>query len=378
MRGVSVLAICLVVPILAACSHPQTQEASSWDPKAAAAYLDKRQEWWAQWPGAARDHNTYCVACHTSVAYALARPTLRTALGEQRLSTDESKLVDNVTQRVRLWKEIGPYYNDEGYKPTESRGTEAVVNAFILASYDAQSGQLSSDTRTAFDNMWALQLTAGDKAGAWPWLQFDLEPWEANDSDYYGATLAAVAVGMAPENYRSTSEIRNNLEMLQQYLRRQYATQSTINRVGLLWASTELPGLLEPWQRESIINEILSKQQPDGGWRLSSLVWPWRTSGLSSLVRSWIREDGTPLEVKSDGYATGFITFVLQEAGVPHENAHLKRAVGWLIRNENTRQGFWPSYSLNKRRDPSSNTAFFMNDAATAFAVLALSKDHQP
>lgn len=365
------------VSILVACSRPQTQKVSSWDPKAAAAYLDQRQGWWAQWPGAARDHDTYCVACHTSVAYALARPALRYALGEQRPSANERRLVENVKKRVRLWKEIGPYYNDEGYKPTESRGTEAVVNAFILASYDAHSGQFSSDTRTAFDNMWALQQTTGSKKGAWPWLQFDLEPWEANDSDYYGATLAAVAVGMAPEDYRSTSEIQSNLELLRQYLRREYATQSTINRVGLLWASTKLPGLLKPWQQESIINEVLSKQQADGGWRLSSLVWPWRTSGLSSLVRTWIREDGTPLEVKSDGYATGLITFVLQQAGVPRDNAHLKRAVSWLMLNQNEPRGLWLSYSLNKRRNPSSDTALFMNDAATAYAVLALTENQR-
>jgi squalene-hopene/tetraprenyl-beta-curcumene cyclase len=376
-RRVSVLAIWLAVSALAGCSDPQINEVSSWDPRAGAAYLDQRQGWWAQWPGAARDHGTYCVACHTSVAYALARPTLRDALSEQGPSANERELVENVTRRVRLWKEIGPYYNDEGYKPVESRGTEAVVNAFILASYDNRSGKFSSNTTTAFDNMWALQRTAGDKKGSWPWLQFDLEPWEANDSDYYGATLAAVAVGMAPENYRSTPEIQNNLELLRQYLRREYADQSTINRVGLLWASTKLPGLLDPGQQESIIDEALNKQQADGGWRLSALVWPWRTLGLSSLIRGWIREDGTPLDVNSDGYATGLIAFVLPQAGVPRDDAHLKRAVSWLMRNQNKTQGFWPSYSLNKRRSPSSDTALFMNDAATAYAVLALAENQR-
>jgi len=57
-----------------------------WNPKAAAAYLDQRQDWWQKWPGAARDHGTYCVSCHTVATYALARPALRGALGETTAS----------------------------------------------------------------------------------------------------------------------------------------------------------------------------------------------------------------------------------------------------------------------------------------------------
>jgi squalene-hopene/tetraprenyl-beta-curcumene cyclase len=107
--------------------------------------------------------------------------------------------LDNVTTRVRLWKEVAPFYTDAdrgAYKTVESRDTESVLNALILAS--AQNGQLTADTRTAFDNMWAEQQTTGDKKGAWLWLRFNNEPWEADDSDFYGATLAAVAIGSAP------------------------------------------------------------------------------------------------------------------------------------------------------------------------------------
>ena len=86
------------------------------------------------------------------------------ALAEQSPTVGERRLIDNVTKRVRLWKDIGPYYSDQGYdgKAAESRGTESVLNALILASHDAQSGRLSDDTRAAFDNMWALQQTTGE------------------------------------------------------------------------------------------------------------------------------------------------------------------------------------------------------------------------
>jgi len=352
---------------------------NSWDRKAAAGYLDQRETSWMSWPGAARDHETFCVSCHTSVPYALARPALRAALGENALSANERKLLDNVAKRVRIWKEVEPFYTGEGYdarKGDESRGTEAVVNALILASYDKQNNQLSDDTRIAFDNMWALQEATGENRGAWRWLEFDLEPWEANDSLYYGATLAALAVGAAPGNYRSAPDVQHNLEMLRDYLDREYSRQSTLNRVSLLLASAKWPELLPQERKDAIIREVLAKQQPDGGWKLSSLEW----NGWSPLtvLHRWIREDGTPMESNSDGYSTGLVTFALQQAGIPRTNAQVQQGLSWLARNQSRSQGRWTSSSLNKRRDLSSNTGQFMSDAATAYAVLALTEsNHQ-
>jgi squalene-hopene/tetraprenyl-beta-curcumene cyclase len=347
--------------------HPEKIFASSWDPKAAAAYLDQRAGWWMEWPRAARDHETFCVSCHTAVPYALSRPALRKAIGESTPSPNERRLLDNVTRRVRLWKEVAPFYSDADrgvYKTVESRGTESVLNALILASHDAQSGQLSDDARAALENMWAEQQTTGNRKGAWLWLRFANEPWEADDSDYYGATLAAVAVGTAPGNYRARPEIQNNLKMLRDYLNRECAAQTTINRVVLLWASAKVPGLLDSERQKAIVNEVLGKQQADGGW------------SLSSLAGNWKRNDGTPQEVKSDGYATGLIAFGLQQAGLPSENSQRKSALAWLTANQNKTEGFWLAYSLNKNVEHhmTPSTALFMNDAATAYAVLALTE----
>ena len=378
-RGIDALLTCLAAAAMVACSHPVAKVSSSWDPKAAAAYLDYREGWWMGWAGSARDHGTFCVSCHTALPYALSRPALRAALVEKGPSVNERKLIENVTKRVRLWKEIGPYYSDQGYdhKTAESRGTESVLNALILASRDAQNGQLSEDTRAAFNNMWALQQTTGKNKGSWLWLQFDQEPWEANDSNYYGATLAAMAVGIAPENYSSAPEIQDNLASLREYLNRERAGQSTINRVFLLSASTKLPGVLTTEQQGAIIHEVLSKQQEDGGWRLASIAWRWNGWSIKCFENMWLREDGTPMEGKSDGVATSLMILALQEAGIPRDNAQLKRGISWLMRNQNTTDGSWPASSVNKRRHKSSETGRFMSDAATAFAVLALTDNER-
>lgn len=354
---------------------PDTATASSWDPKAAAAYLDQRAQWWEGWGQAARERGTFCVSCHTAMPYALARPALHKALGERAPTQNERVFIENATKRVRLWKDLAPLYSDKEYganKGNESRGTEAVLLAFILANNDAQSGKLSDDTRTAFDNLWALQQATGDYKGAWLWQLFDLNPWEGNISPYYGATLVAIAVGTAPENYRSTPRIQNNMMMLRDYLNREYSRQPLINRVTLLWASAKVPGLLTPERQKSITEDVLSKQQADGGWSLFPLARTWKDWGPSVLVGKWKRHDGTLQETGSDGVATGLAVYVLQQAGISRENAQLKRGREWLVRNQNKTEGFWLAYSLNKHRELSSNVGKFMSDAATAYAVLAL------
>ena len=367
-----VLLACLGAGLRSATTAPAAAS-TSWNQKAAAAYLDRRAEWWMAWPVAARDHQTFCISCHTALPYALARPVLRMALGEQTPSPNERRLLDNVIKRVRLWDQEAPFYADQvgARKSLQSRGTESVLNALILASSDSRTGKLSEDTRAAFKNMWALQQTAGDGRGAWPWLDFGNEPFEAKDSAFYAACLAAVAVGTTPENVRTTPELRGRLKLLDEYLNRNYASQSLINQVALLWAAAKLPGLLTLDQRHSIVDKILGTQRTDGGWSLSSLSWTWNASTPKSLVKLWIRSEGTPLEAISDGYATGLVAFTLEQSGFPNEDLHLQKALAWLARNQNEKEGRWQGYSLNHAHD-STPMGLFMSDAATAYAVLAL------
>jgi len=377
------IVICVVAGLLVVISHAASTsgptapvDAKSWDPKRAAAYLDKRETWWAGWQDAQRDHGTFCVSCHTAVPYALARPALRKTLSETNPTDNERLLIENVAKRVRMWKDIAPVYNDKedgANKSAESRATEAILNAFVLANHDAETGKLSNDTRAAFDNLWALQRTSGEYKGAWQWQLFDLNPWEGNISPYNGATLGAIAVGVAPEKYRSAPEIQNNLKLLREYLDREYSSQPTLNRITLLWAAAKVPGLISAERQKSIIDEIMANQQADGGWSLFSISKTWKDWGPSALLGNWKRRDGSLQDLKSDGFATGLIVYVLRQTGMPKEDARLLGGREWLIQNQNKTEGLWSAASLNKRRDPTSNVGLFMSDAATAYAALALS-----
>ena len=373
-QSVALLGIMLT---LVACSQSKPVPADGmWDPKAAAAYLDRRMRWWISWEGSARDHGTFCVSCHTAVPYALARPALHATLAERTPTALERQLTDDVRRRVQLWNDTSPFYPDEYVAPgksAESRGTEAVLSALILACDDARTGRLNADTVTAFDHMWAEQLTSGDGAGAWSWLDFDLSPWEsaAVDAQYYGAALAAIAVGLAPESYQSRQQIQDSLRSLRDYLAREYPRQSLHHQLILLWAATKLPGVLDAGRRQLLVATVLRAQNPDGGWSLSAL-----------MARSGKGKRNYP---DSDGYATGLVTLVLGQTATPGAEPQVQRGLTWLMRNQQGHGGswirgqerFWVARSLNKWRNPWSNVGRFMSDAATAYAVLALTERAQ-
>jgi len=330
-----------------------SDDAAGWSAKSAASYLDQRAEWWAGWQRSARDHGTFCVSCHTALPYALARPALRGALGESGPSAPERKLLENIATRVRQWSEVKPFYSDPtGAKQVESRTTEAVLNALILSSYDPRT----ADARAALQNMWELQVKTGEQQGSFTWLNFHNAPWEYEESPYWGATLAALAASSQPAESRPSGQVK----LLAEYLRRDVHSTTLLNRVFLLYAASRLPGLIDRQTSGSIVAEIRGLQREDGGWNLASLTGGWK------------RKDETALETASDGYATGLIALALERSGVPRKDPALARGLAWLAGHQNRSEGFWPSWSLNKKRDPESDVGRFMPDAATAYAVLAL------
>jgi hypothetical protein len=168
----------------------------------------------------------------------------------------------------------------------------------------------------------------------------------------------AMAVGKAPDHYRDDPKIAANLAPLTSYLQSHYAAQPLLNKIVALWASESFLAVVGTAERAKLVEALTSLQHADGGWSTTDLG-PWK------------RVDGTPLETRSDGYATALIVLVMEETGA-RTNPHVARGIAWLLANQNKETGAWTAWSLNKDRDPKSDPGPFMSDAATAYAVMAL------
>jgi squalene-hopene/tetraprenyl-beta-curcumene cyclase len=337
--------------------------AKGWDASSAAQYLDQAEERWATWPKAALERETFCVSCHTASLYALARPALRAHVKDTQSSAGETKLVNNVLKRMAAWNEIAPYYPDQRYglpKTSESRGAEAVINALVLATRDSTTGILTDETRQAFKNMWYLQMQRGDVAGSWAWMNFHLDPWEGDRSAFYGASLAALAIGTAPQNYAKIPEIQDGVKALVGYIQKHADSEIFFNTATALWASSVMPDILKPEQKQAIKDQLLKTQSQDGGWSMNSMG-------------KWKRIDGTSAETGNDGYATGLAVLALKKSGDPAVKASIQRGTAWLVSHQE-KAGMWRAVSVNKHRDINEENipGYFMTDAASAMAVLAL------
>lgn len=360
-------------------------EGSGWDRESAASYLDERMDAW--FANAKKlqtgQGETACVSCHTAVPYALSRPVLRRAMHVRSATPQEVRLLEEVTRRVETYDTHQLLYDHNEAKETESRGTEAVLNALILASADAEQNRraASEPTRKALRRLWETQRSDG----AWDWLDFGLEPFESVDAAYHGATLAALAVGAVPAYSTSqASDAKVGTEKLRGYLKEKYASQSLFNRTWMLLASTRLKGLLTRAQREALITEIQGRQQDDGGWSLETLG-TWRWSKSAEPFRAPGTRDAALL-AKSDGYATGLMGYALRESGLPADHPAVRKGLQWLRANQQevdvgqrTRPA-WRAHSLNFDREHGGEKGepwrrMFMSDSATAFAVLALASN---
>jgi squalene-hopene/tetraprenyl-beta-curcumene cyclase len=277
-----------------------------------------------------------CGTCHTNYPYLVARPVLKdpapAAMAEIRHFFEE---------RVAHWDDA-----KKGAKPLWD--AEIVSTAAALAMNDsATSGKLHPRTRQALDRVWTVQKPDG----GFDWLKCGWPPLEHDD--FYGAIVAALGVGHAPEGYAQTPAALAGVKQLHSYFSKN-AAPSFHHQVMLLWASTRLDGLVTAEQRSATIARVRELQRADGGWNLPSLG-------------DWKRHDGNSNDrtAASDGYATGLSVFVLRQAGVPASDPCPRRGVAWLLSNQRA-SGRWFTRSL------STDAHHYITHAGTAFAVLAL------
>ena len=241
--AVTLFALCIVSSLVAAADseplqpHPQHSGSSktppAWDRLTTAKYLDDRMDLWFAKARKLQtgEGKTSCVSCHITVPYVLARPALRQATGGGQPTRQESKLLDETLRRVDTY---GDHEALSTSKQEESRGSEAVLNVLILASAEArQKDPLPGGaTRRALNELWAAQRADG----AWNWLDTGMEPYESSDSVYYGAALAAIAVGTAAGYEESAGQdVWGGIRKLRSYLNANYPEQNLYNKAGHCW-----------------------------------------------------------------------------------------------------------------------------------------------
>jgi squalene-hopene/tetraprenyl-beta-curcumene cyclase len=389
MKAAIALALTVLAGTVAAQqAAPSVRSSGSWDPAAAAAYLDARMDLW--FINGTRlktgDTQTVCISCHAGLAYALSRPVLRRIMHVDTPSPQEARLLDETTRRVETYSTHQVLYDFDELRRIASRGTEAVLNAVILTSADAAKSlpEPSAPTKKALARLWETQRADG----RWDWLEFGLEPWETTEAAYHGATFAAFAAGTAraPHDMVATAGI----ERLRRYLSANYQAQHLYNRTWALLASARLDHVVTGTQRKALIDDLVRTQREDGGWSLAAMG-PWRWSKTAPPVRSPGDLDAALL-AQSDGYATGLVVYTLKQAGVAPSHAAIRKGIHWLETHQRALpvpgvpgRG-WQSHSLNYDREHGSLSydralggdkgepwrRLFMSDTATAFAILAL------
>ena len=314
---------------------------ADWNPELAARYLDGRQKEWFSWKPAMSADGP-CVSCHTGMTYLLARPALRKRLKDNQPTMYEVGLLDRLRAKV-------------GEKPAGAlQSVEAIFSAMFLSRDDAMK-TMSAHTQKAFDQLWTLQGAEGAAKGGWKWYAANLDPWENAESGRYGASLAAVALTQTPADFRDTPKVREQTAALNAYLMESVESRRLHDRLTLLLARGVIPDPL----RQSIAADALGRQQPDGGWTIESLG-PWM-----------VHADAPPAS-GSNAYATAFTTFALLRGGTAASDPKLAKALMWLQSHQDPSTGAWAAVSMNKRYPDGSMESRFMQDAATAFASLAL------
>jgi squalene-hopene/tetraprenyl-beta-curcumene cyclase len=234
--------------------RPSLDEAKiPFSPKLALDYMEQGA---LAWTG-----ERQCVACHTNGSYMVVRPLLTPQLGQP-----QKELRDFFVSTLHEELAIDP----ADLRP-ELDSTQAVYVAAGLAIWDAHvTHRLSPETAQALSIMFKLQRGDGD------WTISDDNNPPLESSRFQLATVAARAVGNAPGwlSQQRGTPVEAQVNRLENYLRAERKLQGDYDRTDLLWAATELPGLLDATREQRLIQMIFSRQRPDGGWSIRTFALP--------------------------------------------------------------------------------------------------------
>jgi squalene-hopene/tetraprenyl-beta-curcumene cyclase len=334
---------------------PDEPRAKAFSLERAARYLDRAALDWQQ--------THACTSCHTMFPCLMARAALAPASRES-------------AEVRRFFEEVAAGGRDPmpDYECRDVAAAVAIGVAWSLALNDRwTNGKLHPLTRGALDRMWTLQRADG----GWSWPFRDTPPLKVDE--HYGVTLAAIAAGMAPQDYAGSAAAQAGLAGVRRFLQRNPAI--TLHQQAMsLWASAYVDDLLTPAAQAATLARLMSLQRPDGGWSLAHLVdntadpslaadrvsLAKAEPGYGSEFAAYIGRDANyKSSLASDGYATGLVIFVAREAGLAAGDPRLARGVAWLKANQReSGRWFTPSQAWH--------TQHLISNAGTAYAALAV------
>lgn len=247
-----------------------------------------------------------CVQCHANLMYLIARPLL-------------SEVVQPPPD-VRQWFEA-------------QKGGSVLVAAPLAFNDHHTTGKLHPATRKVLDALLARQRPDGT------WYDTD-----GSFGFHDAALLGALGIAHAPEEYAQTEAAQKALAGVRKFVKERPAP-TPYHRGLLLWAARHIEGLLADADRDRTVADLLALQGADGGWALQRLR-------------------GATAQEPSDGYGTGFVIFVLRQAGMRADDARLRKGIAWLKANQRA-SGRWFTRTPGRKLHLHSNSG-------TAFAVMAL------
>ncbi|MEQ1723253.1 MAG: hypothetical protein ABL930_08750 [Pseudobdellovibrio sp.] len=308
------------------------------------SYQDKRNQEWSE--------RNKCLCCHTTLPYILARGM------DPASKTNFDKFKEIAAQRVENTAELPWYHSDMGGR--NSKPTEAVVQALTLLMHDiASNNPLSSTTLKSIDRIFENMNTTGRIH----WLDFNLQPFESKKGEFWGNSMAILAVEMAQKNSQYVAPA-DKYNKLKEYVLRNTDKLKPNEMSVLIWANSMnlhnariTDKLLTSDLYNRYISSIVASQNANGSWNQKAVLGQGKNN--------------------EDVYSTAIALIGLIKGGQGNIPS-VHKAANWLAAQQQTGNllsmgdgsTLWVSTSMNRENALFNNR--FASDFATSYASLAL------
>jgi ankyrin repeat protein len=284
-----------------------------------------------------------CVSCHNNSFAAMAVGAAR----KSGFQVDEKIAAQQVKANIFGLEKLRDYLHQGFFVPVDDYFGQFVVS-FMLIGLDAEHYQPDLNTDAV-----AMYLKSHQwPDGHWPYAAADGRPPIC--SDYIGQTaLSMRALQLyAPKTDKAAYD--RSIQLAAAWIAKAQSTNNedrSYRLLGLAWAAKDAKGAKAATQKA--MQELLSKQRPDGGW-----------SDLDSM--------------ESGAYATGNALVAFETAGLATSDPAYQRGVKFLL-NTQLDDGSWYVKSRAMAFQPYFDAGFphgfdqWISAAGTNWATIALS-----